>query len=167
MKKYIAASVFFLSAVLATAIVSSAAVYDLTGSWMYSTFGHRAAGMCPAGSPTAGTAVIEQAGDAFTLRLTSGSVCRPASMCVFSGTVTGAVYSGSNSDTVDDEGGRVTNELVFTADSPKIAGGTVSATYVIDDFSCSWSYSIRLTREETTGGDTSSDEAAGPGTDAL
>ena len=130
--------------VLVSVFVSSEAVavpdplYDLSGTWSYTTANDWVDGICPSGSPTTGAASIEQDSYNFTLALVTGAVCNPSEVCVFSGGVAGADYTGSNAVVVDDEGGTITSSLGFSASSSTTAAGTYSATYVLDDFSCAW-----------------------------
>ncbi|MBW1808927.1 MAG: hypothetical protein JRJ87_12105 [Deltaproteobacteria bacterium] len=106
------------------------ATYELSGTWNFSNFNHSVTGGCPNGSDATGSLVINQTGDSFTLEFISGMTCSPPSMCLFSGTVSGAEYTGSNTAVVDNEGGVATNTFVLTASSAIEAAGHTVSTYV-------------------------------------
>jgi len=95
------------------------ATLELTGTWDYTLSNNWAVGgiQCNPGPDASGTCTIEQTGDTFTFAFTSGVVCSPSESCTFEGTINGSVYTGSTTDTVDDEGGSVTSVIVFTASS--------------------------------------------------
>jgi len=124
-----------------------AATFDLSGTWSYTTTDNWVTGVCPKGMDSSGTLQITQTGDSFTLQLMSGMVCDPASMCSYSGTIAGAVYTATNSAVVDTEGGKATNTITFTATSNTAATGADSSSYVHPGgMTCTWGFNITLTR---------------------
>jgi hypothetical protein len=141
----------FLGVLLAPA-VGSAATFDLSGEWDYTISGLQVTGPCPKGAGSSGKLEITQEGDSFTLVLLAGATCNPTSMCTYTGTVSGADYTASNSAQVDNEGGTVTNTLTFTATSPAAASGAGQSVYEHPDMSCTWTKDITLTREAPDGG---------------
>jgi hypothetical protein len=144
-----------------------AATYDLTGTWSYATSGNWVTGVCPVGKDSSGALEIIQTGDAFTLKLLSGAVCNPASMCSYTGTIAGAVYKASNSAVVDSEGGKVTNTITFTATSVGAASGTGGSQYTHPSgTTCTWGFNITLSRPTPDGGGPGKDKGGGLPTDA-
>jgi len=120
---------------------------DITGAWNYTASGSSVTGMCPPGPPNSGIVTITGGGGSYTLVFTSGRTCSPASMCTFTGTLSGNQLLFSNSDTVDDEAGSATNALALAVHSNNRIAGEGSSRYVHPDgFECSWSYTIELTR---------------------
>lgn len=122
-------------------------VGDLSGTWKYTTSNRHVMGMCPAGADTSGTSEVKEADGKLTFAFVSGQTCQPASMCSYAGTVADGHYTVGNSDTVDDEGGKVTNALQFAAISATAAKGTGTSTYTHPGgMQCTWSYDIQLTK---------------------
>ncbi len=120
--------------------------FNFHSTWNFSNFNHSVTGGCPNGSDATGSLVINQTGDSFTLEFTNGMTCSPASMCLFSGTVSGAEYTGSNTAVVDNEGGVATNTFIFTASSASEAAGHTVSTYVHPQMSCEWNFDVTLTK---------------------
>lgn len=151
----------------AAAGAAGAATFDLTGTWSYSTTGNWVKGPCPKGTDSSGKLQINQSGDSFTLTIVSGMVCKPASLCAYSGTVAGATYTAKNSAVVDSEGGKASNTITFTASSPHAASGSDSSTYVHPQgMSCSWGFNITLSRPAPDGGGPVADSGIGPVSDS-
>jgi len=122
------------------------ASYDLTGSWNCSFSEAWANGDtgCSTGPNPSGYCTITQDGDTFTLVLFS--LCNPAFVCEYSGTVNGATYSGSNGGALD-QSGEVTNAISFTASSDSTAAGSSTSTVSYPDWVCNWGFnSVTLTR---------------------
>ena len=122
--------------------------YDLTGTWNFTTSNATHSGYCPAGNNSSGTCVISQTGNMLTLTFMSGWTCDPVSMCTYVGACTGDVYTFSNSDDVDDEGGVATNAIYLTATSENTLSGSSASMYVIDNFTCTWGYDAVFTKAE-------------------
>ena len=154
---------------LVTPRAALAATFDLTGTWSYTTSNNWVTGVCPKGMDSSGTLQISQTGDSFTLQLLSGMVCDPASMCSYSGTIAGAVYTATNSAVVDTEGGKATNTITFTATSTTAASGADSSTYVHPGgMTCTWGFDITLTRTAPPDGGIGKDGGGVlPGVDAA
>ncbi len=126
------------------------ATYDLSGTWNYTRTANWAQGdiNCNPGPDASGTCTISQSGNSFSFAFTSGSVCDPPGSCTFEGTVSGADYTCSTTDIVDDEGGSVTSTISFTASSATSAAGSgISAyTHPSGEWECTWGNTITLTR---------------------
>jgi len=126
------------------------ATFDLTGTWDYTLSNNWAIGgiNCNPGPDASGTCTIGQTGNAFSFAFISGVVCNPPESCTFEGTINGSVYTGSTTDTVDDEGGSVTSIIVFDATSATSASGTGTSKYThpSNKWECRWGNSITLTR---------------------
>ena len=121
----------------------------LLGIWLYSTSDCWSSGFpWPVPSETSGQVTLSADGDYVTMTVDSGFVCEPAFSCIFSGTIIGDSYVGSNSGVVDDEGGTVTNTTTFTATSATTAAGTCGSIYEHPDGSGSWGYNISLVRPD-------------------
>ncbi len=119
-----------------------------TGSWNYEASMPSVKGMCPAGNPASGTCSLTKGGDGYTLVFLSGRVCKPASMCTFKGTLSGNELVLSNTDTVDKEGGTVTNALRLTVYTNGHLSGEGSSRYIHPEgFECQWSHGLTLTRK--------------------
>jgi len=140
------------------------ATFDLSGTWNYALSDNWAVGgiNCNPGLDASGTCTIDQTGDTFTFAFISGVVCSPPESCTFEGTVSGSVYTCSTTDTVDDEGGSVTINILFTASSTTSASGTGNSRYTHPSelWECNWGNSISLTR---SGGGTGGDDSDGDG----
>jgi hypothetical protein len=122
---------------------------DFTGTWNYSTSNHKVSGDCPNGSPMDGTLAITQTGNEVGLMVTSGAVCNPASMCMYSGGIDDEYLLVSNTDTVDDEGGSATNALRLHFYSSSEGRGESSSSYVHPKgFECQWGHQILVWRSE-------------------
>ena len=131
------------------------ATFELTGTWNYTFLNNWAVGdiMCNPGPDASGTCTIDQAGDIFTFAYTSGVVCSPPECCTFEGTIDGAVYTGSTTDTVDNEGGSVTSAIVFTASSATSASGSGTSKYThpSEIWECRWGSDITLIKSDYGG----------------
>lgn len=152
-------------ALLLAAGPASAATYDLSGTWSFSTSGNWVTGVCPKGADSTGTLQIAQTGDSFTMKILTGMVCSPASMCSYTGTIVGAAYTATNSAVVDNEGGKATNTITFAASSATAATGADSSTYVHPKTTCTWGFNIVLSRGAPDGGGPASDAGVTPGKD--
>ncbi len=120
---------------------------DLTGTWKYTSSGHKVTGKCPPGKPLAGTMKIVQKGKQVSLSYTSGAVCNPASVCNYSGVLKDNQLTASNTAVVDEEGGQVVNALGLVIMSNKSAHGTSSSRYTHPKgFECHWESKIALSR---------------------
>jgi hypothetical protein len=127
------------------------AAIDLGGIWEYATLNHT--GGCPgapsAGFPMGGLMEITQSGGAIAMRIETGAICDPASMCNFAGTIADGYLVLSNSDIVDDEGGRATNTLQLGFISDSVAQGVGGALYVHPKgMTCGWNWDILMHRPE-------------------
>jgi len=123
------------------------ALINIVGTWNYTASASSVTGMCPAGPPGSGTITITGGGGNYTLVFVSGRTCSPASMCTFTGTLSGNNLLVSNADTVDDEGGSASNALNLTVYNNGMITGNGSSSYIHPEgFECHWSYSIDLTR---------------------
>lgn len=142
--------VSILAAAVALIVFTPAAAQDLSGSWSYATSKSWHKGPCPAGAEAKGTIKIEVTKKkSFTLVFESGRICRPKSMCTFTGEVKGKRYVGSNKATVDTEGGKVTNTITLTATSAKAAKGSGTSKYVHPGgMTCRWGSDITLTKKK-------------------
>lgn len=122
---------------------------DITGTWNYSTANHQVSGACPNGRPMSGTLDITQSGGEIGLMVTSGAVCNPASMCMYSGAVAEGAVLVSNTAVVDEEGGSASNALQLFFSSAANGRGTSASGYVHPEgFECQWSHDILLWRPE-------------------
>lgn len=120
---------------------------NIAGTWSYTASGSSVTGMCPPGPPGSGTVTISGGGGAYTVVFVSGRVCSPASMCTFTGTLSGNTLLVSNADTVDDEGGSASNALNLTVYNNSFISGNGSSSYIHPEgFECHWSYTINLSR---------------------
>lgn len=121
---------------------------NISGTWNYEASMPSVKGMCPAGGPASGTCSLTKGGSGYTLVFLSGRVCKPASMCTFKGTLSGNELVLSNTDTVDKEGGSVTNALRLTVYTNGHLSGEGSSRYVHPEgFECQWSHGLTLTRK--------------------
>jgi hypothetical protein len=103
---------------------------NITGTWNYTASASVVTGVCPPGGPASGTCTIIKSGDTYTLKILSGRVCKPASMCTFTGQLSGNSLSLSNTDTVDSERGTATNALGLLVVSNEFIDGRSSSRYV-------------------------------------
>lgn len=123
------------------------ALINIAGTWNYTSSGSSVTGMCPAGPAASGTVTISGGAGGYTVVFTSGRVCSPASMCTFTGTLSGNTLLVSNGDTVDDEGGSASNALNLTVYNNAFISGNGSSSYIHPEgFECHWSYTINLSR---------------------
>ena len=123
------------------------ALINIAGTWNYTASGSSVTGMCPPGPPGSGTVTISGGAGGYTVVFVSGRVCSPASMCTFTGTLSGNTLLVSNGDTVDDEGGSASNALNLTVYNNGFISGDGSSSYIHPEgFECHWSYSITLTK---------------------
>ena len=121
---------------------------NITGTWNYSSSASVVTGVCPPGGPASGTCTITKSGDTYTLKILSGRVCKPASMCIFTGQLSGNTLTLSNTDTVDSERGSVTNALGLTVVSNEFIDGRSSSRYVHPQgYECQWSNTMTLDRK--------------------
>lgn len=122
---------------------------DLVGTWSYGTSGSWKKGPCPTGDAAKGDLKIAKKGKSLTLTFVSGRTCRPASMCTFTGTLKHKKYVGSNSAKVDSEGGKVTNTITLTLQSPKSAAGSSSSSYKHPSgMTCTWGSKISISKKK-------------------
>ena len=147
MKRFLAmgltlfASLFFAGGVFSSDL-------DLSGPWNFTISNTKASGPCPAGPNSSGICTIAQTGDQFHLEFVEGRVCKPDSMCTYEGTISGKEYNASNSATVDNEGGKVTNTIVFTASSAKAASGHGTSTYSHPGgMKCDWKFDFAIQKK--------------------
>jgi hypothetical protein len=142
--------VLFVGIFLAKDLFS--ATFELTGTWNYTLSNNWAVGgiECNSGPDASGICTIDQTGDIFTFAYTTGVVCSPPECCTFEGTIDGAVYTGSTTDTVDNEGGSVTSTIVFTASSAASASGSGTSKYThpSEKWECQWGCDIILTKPD-------------------
>jgi hypothetical protein len=121
---------------------------NITGTWNYTSSASVVTGVCPPGGPASGTCTITKSGDTYTLKILSGRVCKPASMCTFTGQLSGNVLTLSNTDTVDSERGAVTNALGLMVVSNEFIDGRSSSRYVHPQgYECQWSNTMTLDRK--------------------
>jgi hypothetical protein len=124
------------------------ALINIVGTWDYTSSASSVTGMCPPGLAAFGTVTITGGAGAYTVVFISGRECSPASMCTFTGTLSGNTLLVSNADTVDDEGGSAGNALNLTVYNNQFISGSGSSSYIHPEgFECHWSYTINLTRE--------------------
>lgn len=138
---------------------------DLNGTWEFATSNHQ--GGCPgsgAGFAMAGLMEIAQADTAISMQIVSGAVCDPASMCSFTGEIADGDLILWNSDTVDDEGGKVTNTLHLVFQNDSLAQGVGGSLYVHPKMSCTWGWNMMAHRPEVKDGEWTPG-AAGQGSD--
>ncbi len=120
---------------------------NLTGTWKYTSSGQKVTGKCPPGKSQSGTMKIVQNGKQVSLSYTSGAVCKPASVCHYTGALDGNNLTATNHAVVDDEGGEVVNALGLVIMSNKSANGTSSSRYTHPKgFECHWESKIALSR---------------------
>ncbi len=112
--------------------------FDLSGLWYYqSTNG------------LSGTMSVEQKGKSVTLEITSGSECKPADVCLYTGTIDGNTVILSNSVIVDKEGGTVTSAMQLVISSDETASGTSTNHYVHPEgYEKRWDAELSLTRNK-------------------
>ena len=121
---------------------------NITGTWNYSSSASVVTGVCPPGGPASGTCTITKSGDTYTLKILSGRVCKPASMCTFTGQLSGNSLTLSNTDTVDSERGAVTNALGLMVVNNEFIDGRSSSRYVHPQgYECQWSNTMTLDRK--------------------
>lgn len=121
---------------------------NITGTWNYTSSASTVTGMCPPGGPASGTCTISRSGNTYTLKILSGRVCKPSSMCTFTGQLTGNSLTFSNTDIVDSEKGAVTNALGLLVVSNEFIDGRSSSRYVHPQgFECQWSNTMTLDRK--------------------
>jgi hypothetical protein len=120
---------------------------NITGTWNYTSSASVVTGVCPPGGPASGTCTITKSGNVYTLVIKSGRVCNPASMCTFTGQLSGNVLTLSNTDTVDSERGTATNALGLLIVSNEFIDGRSSSRYVHPQgYECQWSNTMTLDR---------------------
>ncbi len=121
---------------------------NITGTWNYTSSASTVTGMCPPGGPASGTAALTKSGETYTLKIVSGRVCKPASMCIFTGRLTGNTLILSNTDVVDNEKGTVTNALGLQVVNNEFIDGRSSSRYVHPEgHECQWSNTMTLDRK--------------------
>jgi hypothetical protein len=122
---------------------------DLSGKWSFKIENPSVKGPCPAGKNEQGSVEIEKAREGYALVYLMGRTCQPKSMCDFKGKLEGKVLSLSNRDTVDSEGGVVSNTLELTLSSSKSMKGVGQSHYQHPQgMRCDWRYDVTLTRAE-------------------
>jgi hypothetical protein len=127
---------------------------DLNGVWEFATGNHQ--GGCPfagPGFPMGGLMEITQAEGAIAMQIVSGAVCDPASMCAFTGEIADGDLILMNHDTVDEEGGTVTNTLHLVLQSPDFGQGVGGALYNHPKMQCIWNWDIFFHRPEISNGE--------------
>jgi hypothetical protein len=123
------------------------ALINIVGTWDYTSSASSVTGTCPPGPAASGTVTITGGAGAYTVVFISGRTCSPASMCTFTGTLSGNTLLVSNADTVDDEGGSAGNALNLMVYNNQFISGSGSSSYIHPGgFECHWSYTINLTR---------------------
>ena len=128
---------------------------DISGLWFFSTSMHTVTGVCPPGKPSIGKAMIIQKESQVTFDFISGAVCKPASVCHYTGSTSGGIVSLTNSATVDSEGGTVSNTLkLIVASSDKITGRSASKYNHPSGMGCSWASEIELAKSPSGPGGT-------------
>jgi hypothetical protein len=121
---------------------------NITGTWNYTASASVVTGVCPPGGPASGTCTITKSGDSYTLKILSGRVCKPASMCTFTGQLSGNSLTLSNKDTVDSERGTATNALGLTVVSNEFIDGRSSSRYLHPQgYECQWNNTMTLDRK--------------------
>ncbi|MDU8926945.1 hypothetical protein RXV86_06075 [Alisedimentitalea sp. MJ-SS2] len=133
---------------------ADAANIDLNGVWEFATSNHT--GGCPGSGPgfaMAGLMEIAQSGGVISMEVVSGAACDPASMCSFTGEIAEGDLILWNSDTVDDEGGKVTNTLHLVFQNNSLAQGVGGSLYVHPKMSCTWGWSMLVHRPEVKDGE--------------
>lgn len=121
---------------------------NIAGTWNYTASASVVTGVCPPGGPGSGTCTITKSGDTYTLKILSGRVCKPVSMCTFAGQLSGNNLTLSNTDIVDSEKGAVTNALGLLVVSNEFIDGRSSSRYVHPQgFECQWSNTMTLDRK--------------------
>ena len=121
---------------------------NITGTWNYTSSASVVTGVCPPGGPASGTCTITKSGDTYTLKILSGRVCKPDSMCTFTGQLSGNSLTLSNTDTVDSERGTVNNALGLLVVSNEFIDGRSSSRYVHPQgYECQWSNTMTLDRK--------------------
>ena len=132
-------------------IPADASTMDLTGVWYHRSFNHTVEGRCPLGPHIAGTmsfaATGEEVGSPYSISLTGGE-CRPPGVCNFAGDIINGGLYASNNLIVDDEGGRLGSGFFVTFFAEDFGIGLYQAVYVLDDFTCSWSHSFSVRRDD-------------------
>ena len=114
----------------------------ITGSWNYEM-------VSSGGPPASGRCSITGGKGGYILVLLSGAVCKPASMCTFTGELSGNTSILSNTDTVDNEGGTATNAMRLTVFSNELIGGEGSSRYVHPEgYEKQWSETMTLKRKK-------------------
>ncbi len=127
--------------------------FDFSGVWEYATRGHTVSGMCNnPGEAMSGLLEIGTSGGDVSLTLVSGAVCKPASMCDYTGRIQNRYVIVSNTDRVDDEGGEVTNalQLIFVGEETGFGRG---GSYYLhpEGYECQWDYEIFFHRPDVEG----------------
>ncbi|WP_417809865.1 hypothetical protein [Thioclava sp.] len=110
----------------------------------------------------AGLMEITQANGAISMQIVSGAVCEPASMCSFTGEIAQGDLILWNHDTVDDEGGEVTNTLHLVFQNASLINGVGGAYYNHPKMKCIWNWDIFAHRPEVVDGEWKPGAAAGP-----
>lgn len=123
---------------------------DLNGTWTFETSEPTVTGGCPAGNALSGTAAITQDGTAVTLKYLTGPRCRPPEVCSYAGSLDrDNQFVVSNSVTVDDEGGKVENEIDLTVINDGLAKGTATNHYIHPSgYQCLWTVDVSFMRED-------------------
>jgi len=137
-----------MAALLLTASIPGLAkpVLNPAGTYRFVLSNSSVQGKCPMGRNGAGTLGIVKTPKGYSLQYLRGMTCRPASVCVLYGGCRGGACLFSTTVTVDSEGGKVTNtaKLRFAG---RGGNGTGRSVYRHPSgFSCTWTYSLLLTK---------------------
>ena len=147
MKRFFAVVLALFAGLLFGGAVFSADL-DLSGTWNFTISNTQVSGPCPVGPNSSGVCTITQTGDQFRLAFVEGRICRPASLCTYEGTISGKEYNASNSAHVDNEGGKVTNTIVFNASSANAASGNGTSTYSHPGgMKCDWRFDFSIQKQ--------------------
>ena len=127
--------------------------FDISGVWEYATSNHTVSGICNnPGSAMSGLLEIAASGGDVSLTLVSGAICNPGWVCAYTGGIEDHSVIVSNTGTVDDEGGEVTNalQLIFVGQE---AGFGRGGSYYLhpEGYQCQWSYEIFFHRPDVEG----------------
>lgn len=145
-KPWLLGGAMLLAATL-VAVPAPTLASDVGGTWGFEVAPGWKKGPCPADRRSSGEIRITQEGGAFTLAFLSGRKCRPKSMCLFSGTLSGQTLVVKNAATVDDEGGQAKNEISLTFSGPEAASGTWESSYTHPQgMECRWGSTLKLKR---------------------
>jgi hypothetical protein len=125
---------------------------DLNGTWNYRSSQPKVSGTCPPGKALAGTVEITQTGNEVTFKYTSGTKCRPAAVCSYTGFLEykkdNTEFVVANSVKVDEEGGEVSGAIHLNIFSNENGAGSGTSHYVHPKgFECRWDSQITIFRQ--------------------